>query len=341
MKPRPLPRRAVAGLVLVLVLALAGWILRPHEPVYEGRPLSAWLDNADPDFVWIPNDLYGHIHDEFLGWLESGEPWPPATGAPHGGAPTAAPTRGNHPPIGTNAIPWLLDWMASKPHPLERLRTFIQTRFAIPVFHYSHLPPVQRRHIAAFEGFAALGPRAEAALPALNHLLHRPNPDLPLAWAIASLGPKGIDLLTRVVADEGPELRDLAALALGLEGPAAASAVPALLGAVDRGNSSYHVLGALGRIGCDPASLTPLLLRDLERQLRDNEEETVQMTILLLGLCGERARAAAPPLLHLYPRSDPWLQETIRAALKRIDPASCATLPPEQREGPAAAEPTR
>lgn len=52
------------GLVLsVLCLLLA--FRRTREPSYGGRTLTQWLMNTNPDAIWMPNDFYGHIHDEF------------------------------------------------------------------------------------------------------------------------------------------------------------------------------------------------------------------------------------------------------------------------------------
>jgi hypothetical protein len=51
------------------------------------------------------------------------------------------------------------------------------------------------------------------------------------------------------------------------------------------------------------------------------------MTVLLLGLCGDPARAAVPRLLALYEQADPAERASIRQALNRIEPSACARLP--------------
>lgn len=322
---------------LVLALALAGlwaWRLsRPAEPEYDGRTLTEWLYPTDPDFEWIPNDLYGHIHDELLAQLESGEPWTATKvrtdQAPLDGGPRRAALRS----LGTNALPWLLDWMASRPRPTERLRGFMHRKFALPEFHPSGLSPVERRHVAAFDGFAELGALAEPALPELSNLLNQPNPDLPLAWAIAQIGPNGIAVLTNALTHPRGEVRDLAALSLGLEGPAATSAVPVLLTLIDRGDASYQILGALGRIGCEPPQAAPVLTRHLERIASGEADDPFCMTALLLGLCGDQARPAVPRLLKLCEEAGWSDRASIRQALNRIDPAVGARLPADT--GPA------
>ena len=316
---------------LVLTLALAGlwaWRLsRPAEPEYDGRTLTEWLYPTDPDFEWIPNDLYGHIHDELLAQLESGEPWAATKVGTVLASPDGSPRREALRSLGTDALPWLLDWMASRPGAAEWLRGYVRRRFAFPLFRPGGLSPVERRHVAAFDGFAELGALAEPALPALSNLLNEPNPDLPLAWAIAQIGPKGIAVLTNALTHPRGEVRDLAALSLGLEGSAATSAVPTLLTLIDRGEASYDLLGALGRIGCEPSQAAPVLLRHLERIANGDADDPFCMTVLLLGLCGDQARPAVPRLLALYEQAGGPERTSIRQALKRIDPAAGARLP--------------
>jgi hypothetical protein len=322
-------RRSVIFLVagLLLVGAAAAWlVLRPREPEYAGRTLNEWLYNEDPGFIWIPNDVYGHIHDEFQDQLESGNPWPPASGYRSWYIPEESPKGEALLHVGTNALPWLVGWMASKPRPLERFRDWVRTRFAVPIFNPEGLSPAERRHVAAFEGFVALGPRAEPALPALSNLLQQPHPDLQLGWAIACIGPRGIAILTSALTNSDTGIRDTAALSLGLEGSAATSSVPTLLSLIDHGAASYHVLGALGRIGCDPALAAPVLTRNLERLVHHQGDDGFSMTVLILGLCGDRARPAVPLLLQFHEQSDDWARKTIRAALNRIDPAEAAKL---------------
>jgi hypothetical protein len=299
----------------------------PGEPVHAGRTLTQWLYPTDPDFEWISNDLYDHIHDALLEDLESGEPWLPIRTAAPLAPPETSPAHAAVRAIGTNAIPWLVDWMGAGPRPWERFRGFVNRHLAMPRFHPGGLPPVERRHVAALEGFLALGELAEPALPALSNLLCRPNPGLPLTQAIAAVGPAGIDVLTNALASGREDVRELAALSLGLEGPTAASAVPMLLTLIERGEAGYHVLGALGRIGCQPHQAVPPLRRQLDRVLAGEADDPCGMTVLLLGLCGEAARPAVPRLRQLYEQSGAVERRPIQAALQRIDPAAATRLP--------------
>jgi hypothetical protein len=300
--------RVGLGLAVLAVLFAGTWQLR--EPRYHGKTLTQWLVNSDPDFLWIPNDVYGHIHDEFWGMLVEGKVvgGPVATNSsPYHSRSDEAVSAIQH--MGTNALPRLVELMASSDLTWwEKVRRTVAARIPAklgdklyPYQGYVWGDPVTRRHIAAFDGFTILGTNAEPALPALEGLLVSTPPDLPLAWAIANIGPHGIVLLTNVLTGTNANLRDTVALALGLQYSEAKMAVPALLSCVEQGHASYQVLGALGRIGCDDPRLVPDLIRLCESTDKSLEaESTKTMAQLLLGLQHEKARAAGPLLLAEY-----------------------------------------
>jgi HEAT repeat protein len=159
----------------------------------------------------------------------------------------------------------------------------------------------ERENAAAFDGFTILGTNAEPALPALSNLLFQGRSHLQLTWAIANIGPMGMALLTNTLTWTNAEVRNSAALALGLKYQQAKSAVPVLVDCVERGNASYDVLGALGRIGCDDPRLVPALMRLLEdKDAQANFKVDKAMAFLLLGLQHEKARVAAPLIVTEY-----------------------------------------
>jgi len=297
---------------------------RPNEPSYDGRTLTQWLLNTNANWVWIPNDLYGHVHDEL--WYKL---WNP--GAVHGStqnelcSDVVGQDRGtnfaeavswkivpageelchavNH--IGTNGIPRLIQLISSRPSTWAKMRDAIVER--LPEELGERFYPrdsrnfAERKNVAAFDGFTILGTNAEPALPALSNLLFRADGQLPLTWAIANVGPKGIALLTNALtrAKTYPQRAEVA-LALGLKYQQARSAVPALVDCVERGHASYEVLGALGRIGCDDPRLVPALVHLLEISPRANPILDKQMAFLVLGLQRERARVAARLVIAEY-----------------------------------------
>jgi len=342
-KPRSASRKVLRAVLLISLLvgvafmpALLHWgPPGPKEPVYKGKRLSQWLYNESPDFTWIPNDLYGHVHDEL--WAELRKEDPNSKEA----------TRNyvlSYPPktewqIDARAIPSLLSWMAAKPTAYDRLS--IRVADLLPMAIRQRVYPYSsylwgsrsdRWQIAAFDGFTLLSTNAEPALPALSNLLYTTEPCMPLTWAISFVGPQGICLLTNALFSTNRALRDECALALGLQGEQARMAIPALVSCVQSGYASYHVLGALGRIGGDCSGAVPALTRLLqENESIPNTNLDSAMAVLLIGLQRERSQSVLPVLIKLYLESrendDVNDRRLLRMAIKRISPSAEAQLP--------------
>jgi hypothetical protein len=304
------PRQVLGSLALIGALAILTWNLLPttaKEPVYEGKTLSQLLFHREADFIWMPNDFYGHIHDELWSDLVS-QPVVEDTRSPR-----AAPIFNPLSRIDTNTIPLLLQWMEARSTPWDRVRDIAGERLPLqlgflvdPYMIGAWSSRAGRWRIAAQEGFGWLGTNAEPALPALSNLLHsaesarrRGMDDLPLTLATARIGPRGISLLTNFLTTTNTGLRDDVALALGFgHSPVA---LPALVACVQRGQAGYHVLGAIGRIGGKHPGLVPALIRLLELDpLPAGVEFREDMAMLVLGLQGSEARPAIPVLLARY-----------------------------------------
>jgi hypothetical protein len=342
MPPGRQQKFATIALVLIGVLTLAGWYwqkTRSREPVYGNKTLSQLLYDDSPDFVWIPNDLYGHIHDEL---------WGEIIAAPTERSFKREEWRIMQPEvrtnetyrIGTNAIPWLIRWMEAEPTRWDKLLDWVVPRLPVALssrlFRYHGLvwgERYTRCHIAAFQGFTELGTNAEPALPALSNRLWNAKVDLPLTWAVANIGPQGIVLLTNMLMSTNAQLRDSAALALGLSYEEAREALPALVTCVERWQAGYHVLGAMGRIGGDYPPLVPALVSLLEATNPPPKAELDEsMAALVLGLQGDRARAAVPALLSRYHAAQAAGSDNsrrlLRRVLKKISPGTEDQLPP-------------
>jgi hypothetical protein len=345
--PRTLPRQhrflAVAFTVLLLG-ALTAWRwhrTHPPEPVFGGKRLSEWLFPMAWDFDWIPNDVYGHIHDELWERLIH-----PSDSSPASAMATASgPGVAGPPHLDTNAIPWLIRWMGARPTRWDlvrhRLADHLPDRLAklmdpFPATRWGerHI----RWHVAACEGFTLLGTNATTALPALSNLLSSTtNADLPLTSAIANIGPQGIAVLTNALTSTNAQRRDQAALALGLHYAEAGMALPVLVGCVERGVASYHVLGAIGRIGGEDPRVVPALVRLLTMtNLPPGGALDQAMAILVLGLQGHRAQAAIPLLQARYESAiatgDIINRKLLRRVLICISPHKIQLPPPAPGE---------
>ena len=310
------------------------------EPRYGGRRLSQWLRNSDPGFVWLPNDVYGHIHDEFWGQLTAPSPVSSDTAGQPVGVPAAVGTK---PELGLEAVPWLVTWMNERPTVVDRMVTQLSPHLPSAWYEwFSRFDDSRwtgragRWHVAAQEGFSLLGARASNAVPQLAPLLSNEDATLPVALSLASIGPSGISVLIQALDGTNASLRDTVALALGMS--QTREAIPALVRCVERGQSSYHVLGAIGRI--DPRQ--PGVISPLIRQLEAGEsgqgtntpalEMNEEMAVLLLGLQGPAASNAVPVLIRLHGRA---LEETtdsyrrlLRRVIRTVSPGSERRLPP-------------
>lgn len=117
--------------------------------------------------------------------------------------------------------------------------------------------------------------------------------------------------------------RASAARQLGVIGPLAKVAVPALLQVLKAGDAAVraNAAEALGQIHSDPGIVVPALISSLNDL---NSSVRTSATDALAGW-GQESRAAVPRLIQLLDdRSDRDLMVSVREALKKIDPEAAA-----------------
>jgi HEAT repeat protein len=136
---------AAACLATVALIALSS---RSNEPRYKGRSLTHWLL------------LYGEI------WWEGGHS-EPEDALVH---------------IGTNALPYLLEWIRYEPQP-SRFRTAARAFFdkapkalaPEPLVRWACEDRAEAKAESAIYAFSALGPQVRPALPELFRLMTEPG----------------------------------------------------------------------------------------------------------------------------------------------------------------------
>jgi HEAT repeat protein len=180
------------NLWIVAVLALLGgfaWVvLRPHEPVFEGKPLSLVLNEAYQAGPHRPG-FYSRAY------------YPDESEIHRMRAERALRA------LGTNALPILVKMASSRVsgfrgHPGgPSFRGFVGWLAGAPEMAFLHLPPQEGRHEMAAWGIRLLGREARPAAPALVRLLS--DRDREVQWAaadcLAAIGPEAAEAVPALV----------------------------------------------------------------------------------------------------------------------------------------------
>jgi hypothetical protein len=192
--------------------------------------------------------------------------------------------------IGTNAIPYLLKLAGRKDSALkQRLLSLYrpQSFLKLPIHD------AQFYHIEASCGFAALHEKAKPAVPALIRLLK----------------------------DEDYQVREIAANDLGLIGPEAEEAIPALIPLLDEHNHGTPILEAmmaLGGIHRRPEIVLPRLLEFLNGDRKDWNYQSPALDAV--GRYQSDAKALAPVIITFLDDPDTSRKNAAENALIMVDP---------------------
>jgi HEAT repeat protein len=192
--------------LLVLVVGTMLWqMLRPREPVYDGKPISYWISRSG-EFYWGSD--FGRI--------------------------------GGFAPRDSNAVPYLLKALERQDTTFSL--TYRMVWFKMPYQIQSRLPlPISAEQMR-FSTAMSLGKMGDIARPAIPALLRAAREDKSIrvrGWAACSLGQVGkgdtnvIRVLTESLNDRSSYIRAMAAHALAFSGGAAQSAAPSLIRCLD------------------------------------------------------------------------------------------------------------
>jgi hypothetical protein len=184
----------ITGLVFVAaVVAVVVWP-RKREPEYQGKKLSEWLE------IYERNSLVLQV-----GYGKSGDSTTKVK--------RMEEARDAIKQIGTNGVPFLLQWIAYEPKPptqtswLERHQLRFPFSFSRSYKDQSPIP----RHILAAEGFLIVGTDASGCLPKLAILHSRKGTQTSMAAGrvLAFFGYDGdaVPVLTRALSDADPRIR--------------------------------------------------------------------------------------------------------------------------------------
>ncbi len=313
--------RFLLVLFLLTALVAAAWIaFLPREPSFRSRSLSEWLD-CTPG-LWPEKYWYRHTHDELRDRLNGEDNWGLVSRGTDWTTPAELEARDAIRTMGTQTLSALLKMLRSQETIWERLCGKLDSILPQPWRTQTPFTRCEIQRFRASRGFEALGSAALPALSQLSNCLQQPSPDVSVGWALVALGSDAVPALTSALTNADAGVRHLAALSLSSLGSNALPAVPSLVQLLHAPEPAtrYHGLLALGRLSPVPTQVIPALIE----RLRDEKDEGNRLTtVVVLGLSGDRARAAVPLLLELHAESDdPLWRSTIRSALKNIDAAS-------------------
>jgi HEAT repeat protein len=211
-----------------------------------------------------------------------------------------------------------------------------------------HLQDKQLNTILVVRALAHLGPAARAALPNLMGLLKQVEADPEIIRAFVRIDPQGetcVPWLIESLRGDDPDTVLAAIDALGLLGPRARDALPALITAIGRdltnnqGRSSQaEAIYALGRIDPTAPSVLSALLDVLKspRGVRGDESEDyghdIEAAADVLATLGPSAASAIPPLMNLlrHRRQNHYtinVFDAIALALGQIGPEAKEAIP--------------
>jgi hypothetical protein len=260
-----------SGLILVMILAVVlVWNgARRSEPVYEGKPLSRWLEGH------LPNSSANPPLNS-PGWKKADE----------------ALRR-----IGTNAIPTLLQMIRAKdpPKPVLKLLDLLSKKRLVVIRYRSAF----HRNDEAEYAFQMLGTNAACAVPALTKIYQdnvSPNSQRCAALALAHMGPAAIAAVPVLMADfvhTNADVRFYAVSAIIHIGGDPDIVVPALKSLLKDPKTEvrFNAVAALRRFGTRARPAIPELMEarsDQDQGVRDEVDD------LLWGLVPEKV---AKPLV--------------------------------------------
>ena len=299
-------RRITLLLACVAVVAAAFMLAKgEHEPEYQGRSLSSWLADFEHQTA------LGEVNVQATEAIQQ---------------------------IGTNAVPFLLQWFACEPSAWrdklsEKLRIgppiILQNRFA----RYCLRDGSKERIRLVKVGFIVLGPAAGSAAPDLAK--HAMNPQRrsrasDAARILGYLGPAACPHLLGIVTNSRDlRVRTSAVFSLGNLGKDGRLAIPLLIHFLT--DESDELAGAaaeaLGIMHEDPETVVPALTPHLS----DTRRFVRAFSAQALGHFEAEARPAIPTLIRLLDDEDMNAAQSARAALRKIAPEALTNVPPRWR----------
>ncbi len=329
-------KRHLQSVVLITVfLAAFAWVvLRPHEPLYQGRPLRAWLEMA-PQNGW---------------YIDPG---------------SARQVQFGNRDLATSLLPIVVQ-LAGTRRTVPRMILGDMARDE--GFSFLHLPPQNGKYELATWVCRVLGPEARSAVPGLVPLLRDKDPwvRMEAARCLAAIGPTAEEAVPALITAWAQatnqnlwvdnNVRAFVAEALGEMGPAAQAALPYLQAETNelfqlmvlkiKGESFAPFLDRLkdtsdlrrwsrtasvvGRLGTNASAAVPLFLSVLSQTNRTIPQSNLtiyEQTLEALGQIHSQPELCVPAILTLLGSSNLNVRAKSLWALRGFGPAAKPAVP--------------
>lgn len=300
--------------LLTIALVIGGVLVcrRPlPEPIYGGKKLSEWA-------------LIYYEEDSALTSFSGGPPE----------VKEEAAKAIRH--IGTNAIPYLLEWMKyEQPFWITHLIAFKDKHLAnvkMPAWVNEEIMlqriTAQNRPNSALAALQVLGPEAKAAIPKVARLINDPREKIHrrALSCLTVLGPEGYQPLLAAMTNRNPDVRYYAAVYASRIGTNARPAVPLLIQWLKEPDYKINIcaLWSLANLKLDSPLVVPSLVRSL-----DHTNVRVQLeAVNALEEYGTNALAAVPALLSLLNHPNGDFRYSVTSALQNISPQALTNVSP-------------
>jgi hypothetical protein len=280
----------------VAVVALVS-LSRDHEPSYNDRALSDWL-------VALTNYNGDDDTDQVVEAIRQ---------------------------IGTNAIPYLVQYIRYTPSPLRLKSAAAVTALSKRLGRDWRLrgSRSEARAQGAFDALAILGPSAVVTLPDLTQLAADPG-DLGRAsralFTLSFMGAQALPPLMAILTNQQSRLRPQAAMGLSRLDTNARPAVTILIDYLRDPKENLAALSAmsLGKMRQEPSLVIPALITALQ----DPRPRVRWFAAGALGQFGDLAGSAVPALLELLNDTADGPRQAATNALQAIAPKMLTNAPP-------------
>jgi len=230
---------ALAVLFVAIVGGIAWQLLREREPVYQGRPLSAWLEQYGTNQWSLGQN--GELEKQ---------------------AETAIRQ------IGTNALPMLLERLRARDTRLKQVMMIWMQKQKLVHFNFKS---ANQCHVEAVAAYEVLGPLASAQVHSLIDVLSNDSSPVVRYGAASALGDIGPEAklaapaLCRATKDSNPTIRNNSFWALSRILPDPELTIPVLIAGLDDTDRTAreNAAIALGRYGQQAKAAVPALVRTL------------------------------------------------------------------------------